>query len=179
MGFFLKVIILTTYLIMKVFCLVEFTNLKCTTLDKDFADIGYCTLKSVNRTYKYVSIKIKLLRVPVTKVKVKFGLYRRLNGYKPFLYNFTVDACKFLKSPNSNPVANYFYGFFKEFSNMNHSCPYDHDIVLDKMTYDSFSHQVTNRLPFPEGRYMIEIHWMAYDINRVITQFYYTISHQS
>jgi len=39
-------------------------------LDKEFADFEYCTLKAVNRSYKYVSTKVKLFQVPITKVKV-------------------------------------------------------------------------------------------------------------
>jgi len=49
---------------------VEFTNLECITHDPDFADFDYCLLKSVNRTYKYLSLKVKLLKKPVTKIKV-------------------------------------------------------------------------------------------------------------
>lgn len=48
-----------------------------------------------------------------------------MNGYRPFLYNISVDACKFLKNRKANPIANYFFDFIKEISNMNHSCPYD------------------------------------------------------
>jgi len=49
---------------------VEFTNVQCETLDKDFSLFEYCYLKSVNRSYKYVSLKVKLLKIPVTKIKV-------------------------------------------------------------------------------------------------------------
>ncbi|XP_044250418.1 uncharacterized protein [Drosophila takahashii] len=159
-----------------VYSLVEFTNIKCESVDKDFCEIDYCFLKSVNRTYKYVSVKVKLLRIPVTRIKVNFAVYKRLNGYKPFLYNLTLDACKFLKAPRSNPVANYFYNFFNNVSNMNHSCPYDHDIVMEKMTYSSVYHQFSDILPFPEGNYMLEIHWKAYDITRAVTKYYWSLS---
>jgi len=56
---------------------------------------------------------------------VQFGLYKRLNGYKPFLYNMTLDGCRFLKSRNPNPIALYFYNLFKDYSNINHTCPYN------------------------------------------------------
>nr|XP_044250572.1 uncharacterized protein LOC108065872 [Drosophila takahashii] len=169
-------LLMTSYLIKEVNSLVEFTNVKCESVDKDFCEFDYCILKAVNRTYKYFSLRVKLLRIPVTKVKVSLGLYKRLNGYKPFLYNITIDACKFLKNPKSNPVVTFFYEFFKGFSNLNHTCPFDHDLVVEKMTYGSVYSHFTDKLHFPEGSYMMEWHWLAYDINRAVTKFYWTIS---
>ncbi|XP_043068538.1 uncharacterized protein [Drosophila bipectinata] len=151
---------------------VEFRNIICTSLDKTFSDFEYCFLKSINRTYKYFSLKVNLFKVPVTKVKVNFALYKRFNGYKPFLYNMTLDACKFQQNPKGNPVALYFYEFIIEVSNMNHSCPYDHDLVLEKLTTEQISHRLTTILPFPEGDYMFQMYWFAYGINRARFQIF-------
>ncbi|XP_043645274.1 uncharacterized protein LOC122614708 [Drosophila teissieri] len=164
------------YLIGGVHSLVEFTNFECESLDRSFCNIEYCHIKSVNRTYKYISIKVNLLKTPVTSVKVNSGLYNRLSGYKPFLYNVTVDGCKFLKNQNSNPVTKFIYGVFKDSSNMNHTCPYDHDIVMEKLSTEYLNHQITKILPFPEGKYMVQMNWIAYDINRAITRLYFTLS---
>ncbi|XP_032574829.1 uncharacterized protein LOC6610755 isoform X2 [Drosophila sechellia] len=161
LNFFVASLILLTNYFTEVYSVVEFTNIQCESLDKDFALFEYCFLKSENRTYKYVSVKVKLLKIPVSKVKVRLGLYKRLNGYKPFLYNLSFDACRFLNSPNPNPVALYFF---------------QHDIVLDKMPYDNINNKITKILPFPEGKYMIEMHWIAYDIDRAITKFFWTLT---
>ncbi|XP_041450226.1 uncharacterized protein LOC121404590 [Drosophila obscura] len=155
---------------------VEFTNIVCTSLDKEFSEFEYCYLKSVNRTYKYVSVKSKLYQTPVTKVKVNFSLYKRFNGYRPFMYNITVDACRFLKNPKSNPVTLFFFSSFAEFSNFNHSCPFNGALFLEKLSTEFVNHQATKVLPFPEGDYMIEINWIAYDINRAVIKFYLTLS---
>ncbi|KAH8285142.1 hypothetical protein KR054_005707, partial [Drosophila jambulina] len=163
--------------------LVVFTNIKCESFDKDFMVFEYVRLKSVNRTYKYVSGRVKLLKTPVNNIKVNMALYQRLNGYKPFLYNFTLDACKlcvyvtkFLKNQKSNPIASYFYGFLTEHSNMNHSCPYDHDIVVDRLSTAFMNHRLTNILPFPEGDYMIKTYWIFTGVEKALTKFYFTLS---
>ncbi|KAH8253072.1 hypothetical protein KR032_003522, partial [Drosophila birchii] len=156
--------------------LVEFSNLKCESVDKDFADFEYCHLKSVNRTYKYMSIKVRLFKVPITKAKVNLALYQRLNGLKPFLYNVTFDGCKFMKNPRSNPVGKYFYDFIKNHSNLNHSCPYDHDLFVDKISAQYIDHRVTSMLPFPEGSYMFKTDWFVYGIKRAVVNVYLTIS---
>ncbi|KAH8237192.1 hypothetical protein KR038_006257, partial [Drosophila bunnanda] len=156
--------------------LVVFTNVKCESFDKGFIDFEYCRLRSVNRTYKYVSGRAKLLKIPINNIKVNMALYQRLNGYKPFLYNFTVDACKFLKNQKSNPIASYFYGFLTEYSNMNHSCPYDHDIVVEKLSTAFMNHRLTNILPFPEGDFMIQTHWILTGIAKARTSFYFSLT---
>ncbi|XP_016981730.2 uncharacterized protein LOC108046529 [Drosophila rhopaloa] len=154
----------------------EFTNFKCHSLDTDFSEFEYCTLKAVNRSYKYISTKIILHKVPITKVKVKFGLYKKFSGYRPFLYNISVDACQFLKNQKTNPAMSYFYEFFRSASNMNHTCPFDHDIIVDKLSTEFFNHRITKILSFPEGDYMFEWHWIAYDITRAIVKLYLTLS---
>ncbi|KRK01157.1 uncharacterized protein LOC26536420 isoform X2 [Drosophila yakuba] len=161
LSLFFVFLIFFTYYFTEVYSLVEFTNVQCESLDKDFALFEYCFLKSVNRSYKYVSIKVKLLKIPVTKVKVKFGLYKRMNSYMPFLYNISFDACRFLKSSNPNPIALYFF---------------QHDLVLDKMPYHSVNNKFTKTLPFPDGNYMLEMHWIAYDIDRAVTKFYWSLT---
>ncbi|KAH8384258.1 hypothetical protein KR200_010482, partial [Drosophila serrata] len=155
---------------------VELTNIKCTSLDKDFADFEYCFLKSVNRSYKYFSIKTKLFKIPITKVKVNFEMLQRFNGYKPWLYNVTVDACRFLKNPKSNPFVDFIYGFFINYSNINHTCPFDHDLIVDKVPISFMDYRLTHVLPVPTGNYLVKSNWMAYGINRAKMNLYFTLS---
>ncbi|XP_039479056.1 uncharacterized protein LOC120443793 [Drosophila santomea] len=142
---------------------VEFTNLKCMSVDKDFAEFTECTLKSINRTYKYISARVSLYKLPITKAGVNFGLYKRFNGYKPFLYNQTINACHFFKHQKAHPVAKYFFDMIKEVSNLNHSCPYNHDIIVEKVSTDMVNHHITNILSYPEGDYMLETRWILND----------------
>ncbi|XP_033241757.1 uncharacterized protein [Drosophila pseudoobscura] len=155
---------------------LEFTNVKCTSLDENFTKFEYCYLKSINRTYKYLSLRANLLNTPVTKIKLNFSLFKRFSGYRPFLYNMTVDSCRFLANTKSYPIPAFFYGLFSNFSNMNHTCPYDHDLIIDKLSIASVNHQLTKVLPFPEGDYLVETTWLAYDIIRASIKFYATLS---
>ncbi|KAH8247654.1 hypothetical protein KR038_007600, partial [Drosophila bunnanda] len=164
------------YTIFQVVSKVEFTNLKCTSLDRQFSEFEDCNLKAVNRSFKYLSIKVKLYKTPITKVKVNFALLKRFGGYKPFLYNVTVDACKFLSSPSSNAVAVYIHNLFKSYSNMNHTCPYTDDLIVDKLTADFINTQVTKVMSFPFGEFLFQSQWFAYDILRATVNVYVTIS---
>ncbi|KAH8254634.1 hypothetical protein KR032_011335, partial [Drosophila birchii] len=153
---------------------VEFTNIKCITLDPDFDEFEYCFLKSVNRTYKYLSLKVNLHKTPITKINL--ALLQRYNGYRPFLYNFTVDGCRFIKNPTSNPIAGFFHSLFKTHSNINHSCPIDHDIIVEKLPTEFINTKLTDVLPFPHGDFLFHSNWIAYDINRATVDVYFTLS---
>lgn len=61
---------------------------------------------------------------PVNKIDVRAQIQKKGNGYKPWLIDISFDACKYLRKPN-NPAIKMIYGVFKEFSTINHTCPYD------------------------------------------------------
>ncbi|XP_017126643.1 uncharacterized protein LOC108145618 [Drosophila elegans] len=176
LNFLIALFLVTSSLVIEVYCLVELTNVQCESLDKNFCDFEYCYIKSVNRTFKYLSGKLKFFQIPITTVKINIGVYKRLNGYKPFLYNITIDGCKFLKTPSSNPVASFIYDFIKDVSNVNHSCPYNHDLVVDKMNVQHINHQVTAVLPVPKGSYMVQTNLVVHKITRAVTKVYGTLS---
>ncbi|KMZ06940.1 uncharacterized protein LOC6730282 isoform X3 [Drosophila simulans] len=169
-------IIMLLSLITEIASMVEFTNVKCTSWDNAFDDFEYCHLKSVNRSFKYLSLKVNLHKLPITKVKVNFSLLKRYNGYKPFLYNITVDACKALRHPKSNPIFNFFHGLFKKHSNMNHTCSFNHDLIVEKLPTNFMNQQVSGDLKFPHGDYLFHSDWYAYGINRATVDFFYSLS---
>ncbi|XP_016990711.2 uncharacterized protein LOC108052747 [Drosophila rhopaloa] len=164
---------------LKAYSTFEFTNVICTSMEESFSTFEYCYLKSVNRTYKYGSLKVKLLKLPIHKIKVNFALYQRLNGYKPFLYNVSVDACKFLLNQKSSPVTAFIFNLFAPYSNMNHRCPFDHDIIVDKVPYSYINYQLTKILPFPEGDYGFYSIWYADGIKRATVNVYGTLSYRN
>ncbi|KAH8390100.1 hypothetical protein KR200_007136, partial [Drosophila serrata] len=155
---------------------LEFTNINCTAVDKDFCNFEYCYLKSVNRSYKYMSLKVNLYKVPINSIKINLTPLVRLSGYKTFLYNVTVDGCKFLKYPKSNPVFSYLFDLFGSFSNLNHSCPYNHDVIVEKLTTQFVNNHLTAVLPVPEGDYAFHTAWFANNILRATVTVFGTLS---
>ncbi|XP_033235597.1 uncharacterized protein [Drosophila pseudoobscura] len=153
----------------------EFTNLKCSCPIKEFCTVDYCYLKSVNRTYKYASIRINVFAT-VTNVEVNGATFKRMNGYKPFLYNVTVDGCRFMENRNRNPVANYLFGFLGKYHNINHTCPYSHDIIIDKLSIGHVNDHMMEFLPFAIGSYLLQASFSIDGIRRLVLQFYGTVS---
>ncbi|KAH8233125.1 hypothetical protein KR026_004541 [Drosophila bipectinata] len=152
---------------------LEFNNVRCIVRDKKFMEYDHCFLKSVNRTFKYLSLKTKIHRLPIEECVTMVQIRKREN--RRILYNFDVklDGCKFLRD-RSNVVANWLYQIFEPFSNMNHTCPYNHDIILEKVPV-----QYVNKLiqtVIPDGRFYINSSWIVGGITRTDFLIYFTKS---
>ncbi|SPP74419.1 Hypothetical predicted protein [Drosophila guanche] len=148
-------VILLACAVFDVSCKFEFTNLKCTTLEREFVEFDKCFLKSYNRTYKYLTVSTNIHVLPLNSATVHTQVFKRLNGYKPFLFNFTTNACVILAG-KMNPTTRFFFGLISPYSNLNHSCPYDHDVFVEKLPISFMNEKFTRVLPFPEGEYCVK-----------------------
>lgn len=125
----------------------RFTNIQCDILDIGYITYPKCHLKMLGRGVVGLNIHLKLLQPPVTTVKVikcifiwvykfiKFihfqlqinlSLWRKFNGFRPFMFNKTFDYCRF--AAKKNPKLSFesiVFSAITEKSNANHSCPYD------------------------------------------------------
>ncbi|XP_033253629.1 LOW QUALITY PROTEIN: uncharacterized protein LOC108158021 [Drosophila miranda] len=151
----------------------EFNNVRCLVRDRVFLDFDYCYLRFVNRTYKYMSLKTKLHKLPITNTVTNFQIRMREN--KRILYNFDVrfDACKFLRD-RSNVIVNWIFQTFADFSNFNHTCPYHHDIILDKLPVQHINNIIQTVVP--DGRYYLNSTWFIDGIPRADVIIYFTKS---
>ncbi|KAH8392043.1 hypothetical protein KR200_007000, partial [Drosophila serrata] len=138
---------------------VTFTNLKCGTSDKGFFDFEKCYIKAVNRSHKYIDIYVSLKKVPMDNVTINVKLMRYNNGYKPFFVDVTYDACKFLKNPNKNPIVKMLYYAYVNSSNLNHTCPYNHNVILEKLWTGNLEKDFGHYVPLPNGDYAIYTEW--------------------
>lgn len=98
------------------------TNAVCKSYNESWITVQTCRLKAVSRNVTKLNIVANLLH-PVYDLGVQAQIYKKANGYKPWLMKFDVDICRFLKRAY-NPAAIFIFKLFKEFTNFNHSCPY-------------------------------------------------------
>ncbi|EDW08601.1 uncharacterized protein Dmoj_GI20053 [Drosophila mojavensis] len=77
---------------------------------------------------------------------------------------FDIDVCRFFRSTKRNPIANAVYSFFhlQIYSNINHTCPYDHDLIVDHLR---IAHQINLPVPLSSGEYEITTYW--YVLNKL------------
>ncbi|ALC41236.1 maker50 [Drosophila busckii] len=95
-------------------------------------------------------------------------LFKKASGFKPWLYKLSVEACAFLSRPY-NPIALIVFRLFKEFSNLNHTCPYEGALIVKGFYLRS------EILPnaMPTGEYMLNVTWNVYKRAQAVTLVYF------
>ncbi|XP_030561115.1 uncharacterized protein LOC115762880 [Drosophila novamexicana] len=154
---------------------VTFTNLKCNFTDRQIGNFQHCHIKAVNRTHKYVSVHANIYTKPLNNVSINIRCMRYNSGYKPFFFDVTFDACKFLKQPR-HPILILFYNTLKNRSNMNHTCPYNHDIIVDKLYTGDHELEFARYLPVPMGDYAIYVIFYVYKVKACTVNLYLRIT---
>ncbi|KAH8401812.1 hypothetical protein KR009_008047 [Drosophila setifemur] len=133
---------------------VRLTNIKCVSMDKTFLMFPTCQLKVLGRGIIAANVYGKLLKVPINKMTIRFNVHRKLSGYHPFLFNVSLELCGFLKHPNPMHVFYYVHRAFLPNSNVNHTCPYNHDFFVKNLTLKD---SMFAKVPLPKGNYMLTL----------------------
>ncbi|XP_034663459.1 uncharacterized protein LOC117898297 [Drosophila subobscura] len=131
----------------------KFTNFVCESYNKSWFVFQNCRLKALSRNKVLFNMKGTVLH-PATNITLHIQVLKRANGYKPWLVDVHVDACRFLRK-RSPPVVNLIYGLFKEFTNINHTCPF----MGPQIVKDFYLKPELLRLPIPTGDYMLTMQW--------------------
>ncbi|EDV44285.2 uncharacterized protein Dana_GF16097 [Drosophila ananassae] len=131
----------------------KFTNFVCESYNKSWFTFSHCRLKAINRD-KIVLNMNGTLHYPAYRIKIHGKLFKKANGYKPWLYERTVDACKFMLH-KSDPLVSVLYNLMKDFTNINHSCPY----VGPQIIKDFYLKPELMRVPVPTGEYLLALKW--------------------
>ncbi|KRF97923.1 uncharacterized protein Dwil_GK26958 [Drosophila willistoni] len=100
----------------------KFTNAVCLTYDERYI-VNNCRLKAIKRDRVVFNYNATMLEA-AHKVSVHTKVLKKANGYKPWIIDFTLDCCRFHRK-NYNPFVIMIYNMFKEYSNINHTCPFE------------------------------------------------------
>ncbi|XP_037941977.1 uncharacterized protein LOC119674894 [Teleopsis dalmanni] len=149
-------------------------SIKCNEYDRSFAVFAYCYLKPVNRTTKTLSLRVKLLKTPVTEAHAQFTVWKKANGYKSFVINVTLDICRYFTG-RRNLIFDWFYDIWKQNTNINHTCPYKvrmTDLLVENLSLSNFKTLST----FPEGQYRFDFDVGAYCVLRAGVQIFVTVN---
>ncbi|XP_017082560.1 uncharacterized protein LOC108115565 [Drosophila eugracilis] len=156
----------------------EFTNIKCNSKDKSFLDFEYCYIKSVNRSYKYISIRANIHEKPIKDAATSLQLFRRFRSYMPVSLNISFDVCKYMASKKNlrDPMLRLYDEISTKYTNTNHKCPFDHDIEVDKLPIQFLSQHFTDVLPLPPGEYGFFSSWSSKGAERATVWVYGNIA---
>ncbi|XP_026832924.1 uncharacterized protein LOC6544810 [Drosophila erecta] len=156
---------------------VSFTNLKCEVIDSKFGIFEMCRIKAVNRTHKYIDMDLKLNMLPINNIMLKIETRRYDNGYRPFFMSMTFDFCKYMRHPNQRSMIflKELHSTFINSSNLNHTCPYNNDILVNKFWTGNLEMAFLRYLPVPNGDYAIFSTWYSSNVPRVLVKLYFQI----
>ncbi|EDV96532.1 GH16300 [Drosophila grimshawi] len=133
----------------------RFTNVECEMLDPLYATFKECKLKILGRGIVGLNVYATLNQGPFKTAKVNVCVWRKFNGYRPFLFNTTFDFCKFMdKSKEKLSYIRLILNAISESSNLNHSCPYEHSIIVRDLV---LKEEFFKLAPIPSGQYKIQI----------------------
>ncbi|XP_073840100.1 uncharacterized protein isoform X1 [Musca autumnalis] len=151
---------------------VRFTNLKCTSLDTSFSTMEKCNLKLIRRGVVGLNVTVKLLQIPVTNVSVNVAFFKKSNGFQPYIYNRSADFCRFLKNREKYPFLKLLANNLLHNTNINHTCPFDHDIIAENVVLDT---NMVKLIMLDVGDYMFRLMVAAYNNWKAEINFYFSI----
>ncbi|KAH8305492.1 hypothetical protein KR018_011945, partial [Drosophila ironensis] len=131
----------------------KFSNVVCKSHNESWVTFEYCRLKAVSRDRVLLNVNAVVLH-PANDVSVHVKMWKKASGFKPWLFDNNIDACRFFKN-TYDPFFKIVYNIFKDFSNINHTCPF-----LGPQTVKNFYLRPERlKLPFPSGDYLLTLQW--------------------
>ncbi|XP_053964108.1 uncharacterized protein LOC128867042 [Anastrepha ludens] len=116
-------------------------------------------MEHVSRDVYEVTISSALYQKPANNITLICSVV--MSGYenRPPMVQHTVDWCAFFHSKRRNFLAKLAYSIMglERYSNINHSCPYDHDLLVDHYPFDGKA--VGKVLPFGNGIFTFITKW--------------------
>ncbi|ALC45528.1 maker161 [Drosophila busckii] len=100
------------------------TNAVCESRNKSWIVVNTCRLRAIQRNKTILNVIVTMLH-PANSISLRLQVQKKASGYKPWVIDATFDVCAFLRNPHSNPIGKMAFKQFKEFSSINHLCPYE------------------------------------------------------
>ncbi|XP_037722444.1 uncharacterized protein LOC119555236 [Drosophila subpulchrella] len=132
----------------------QLQNVVCESFDPSISEFSRCEMKIVQRGVSAFYMIWKWYKKPINNFNVNLSFHKKSNGYLPFLFNQTLDYCYYMRNPKAHPLIYMMHKPFLPVSNINHSCPYDHDVIINGFI---FKENDMRDLPISNGEYMIQV----------------------
>ncbi|KAH8299675.1 hypothetical protein KR044_004526, partial [Drosophila immigrans] len=146
----------------------KFTNVFCASHNETRVQIYECRLKAINRNLTIFNFNATIF-YPVYDMTLNMQLFKKANGYKPFLVKTVVDICQFHKK-NNNPYYKILFRLIKDFTNFNHSCPYGGPLIFKGLQINP----AKIGLPAPTGDYLLGMKWSYEKKLHITSNIYFT-----
>ncbi|XP_062136152.1 uncharacterized protein LOC133845661 [Drosophila sulfurigaster albostrigata] len=95
-------------------------------------------------------------RYSVNEVSAEVQIFKRANGFKPWLFKYTINFCEYLQKKN-HQLFSIIFNLFKEYTNLaTKTCPLVGNITVLGLNpnFDQL------KLPLPTGVYLMATSWI-------------------
>ncbi|KAH8267344.1 hypothetical protein KR018_011800 [Drosophila ironensis] len=122
--------------------------------------INNCTIKAIDRKHNMINL------AAFVNFSIHFKILKRESGgWHPFMYDISVDICKFFVNRRAFFIPNLIYSFIKPFTNVNHTCPYPGGSELRLWNWTPDEDGVIAKFPVDHGQYGMHTIWY---VNKVM-----------
>ncbi|XP_033246304.1 uncharacterized protein LOC117187702 [Drosophila miranda] len=140
----------------------KFKSLHCTSLDMDYGEFLLCKIQAINRYRNSISISYLNKHTVPSHLTVRLEFFKRANGWRPFLYNITLNVCDFLDrnktKPNNNNriVFRLAAAYLIPYITRSYSCPFMENTVLKLVKLEFDVEKFRTRFPIETGEYALQ-----------------------
>ncbi|XP_020715705.1 uncharacterized protein LOC110118418 [Ceratitis capitata] len=149
---------------------VKTTNLECSANESYIANLN-CRLKPLNRTKAVINMDVELIR-KIENVTISMQLLKKnyANKFLPFLVKVRANVCDMMESKAGiNLYLAIFKRVLKDYSNINHSCPFSGHLWIRDLYLDSAMVPVAP----PVGVYRLSYHFNEATTKDLIAKMYF------
>ncbi|XP_062128020.1 uncharacterized protein LOC133840285 [Drosophila sulfurigaster albostrigata] len=135
--------------------LFKFKNVQCKSYNESLMLIPLCQLRAISRETNVMNYRADWL-YSVNDVYTEVQIFKRANGFKPWLFKYKLNFCEYLQKKNHR-LFSLVFNLFKEYTNLaTQTCP-----LVGNITVLGFSLKVDRlKLPLPTGVYLVTTGWI-------------------
>ncbi|XP_062130027.1 uncharacterized protein LOC133841507 isoform X1 [Drosophila sulfurigaster albostrigata] len=153
-------IMLLLILLLQIFCtapgqaVFAVTKAECTPLDLNYCYFKHCEMRTDAKGQTSLNFHVAMRdKRPVNDVTMNIIFSRVTKAYRMQIINETFDFCAFMGQNAPSQMFHLINQHFNKYTNANHSCPYQHDIIY----YGIDSEKFFTEIPAPKGNYILQM----------------------
>uniref|UniRef100_A0A1I8NMT4 MD-2-related lipid-recognition domain-containing protein n=1 Tax=Stomoxys calcitrans TaxID=35570 RepID=A0A1I8NMT4_STOCA len=129
--------------------IVDWIN--CTSRDPTFAKFALCRLGNIKKNVREFSFHNRIFQ-PIQECIIRIEATYTMEKKPIVLLNATCDGCELMRTRKRYVAVRKMFDLIGKNTNLNHTCPYNHDVIGKNLTLD------LQKVPFPTplGRYYIK-----------------------
>ncbi|KAH8391274.1 hypothetical protein KR215_010084, partial [Drosophila sulfurigaster] len=133
----------------------KFKNVQCKSFNESLMVMPICQIRAVARDKNVLNFWA-IWRYSVNEVSTEVQIFKRANGFKPWLFKYTINFCEYLQKKN-HQLFSIIFNLFKEYTNLaTKTCPLVGNITV--LGFDLNFDRL--KLPLPTGVYLLATSWI-------------------